>query len=898
MWKAIIMCGFYLLFSVVTFANTDELKICLVNNDTLKVLPSSTSVIVVNLINNSAANKNFRLKIISYKGWKCLTKLGPVQVETTSKKIKILSIYVPASTKAGNYEISISAFDNSDNEKIGTVIVPVNILPKYGILLTKDPAPAYIISGDSLMVKYRLQNLSNIKSSIRTTLKNGNNEEQQIYTLAPDSFVILQQTIVAEKNILTSKKQNVGIEASFVKQPETKNKAYYHFDIIPSGNTTFDAYTRYPIKISRLFITSNRNGKREYASMFDARGKGILNEEKQKEFEFHFLGPNRKGESLLGIYDEYFIKYKSPRLKIIVGDNNYNLSYLTEFSRYGRGINLEHTNKKFSVGSFINYPRFYPQVKRLISVYTRYPLNKKYKFNVGYLNKQFLNNTTADLLTVSGVVSPHKGVDLEFEYAAGLENAQFSHAYKTAIKIRSSFLNGYVNYTKADKIFPGYFSNSRYLATGISVRISKKINTNFNYIFNHNNIALDTLYNNAPCSKNLSFFANYIINKTTRASISLFQREREDRMKPKIFHYKEKTIRFSFSKKIKQFNAHIQGESGKTTNYLTNKQGQIDGMYRANFRLQYKLNKSIFINGFATYNNRQLYNTDDNLFWYYGCSVDTRFGEKLSLAFRYQNNYEIEEYYRDRSIFYLNTKYAINRNNEISINGKYNLTRNTLNKKELEIMVKYAHTLNIPVSKKKDFGSLKGKIINNGVENIDGIRFMIGNKMAVSDKKGLFYFPILKKGVQYLLVDYSNAGIGTITETPGPYKLEIIPGADNYFEVTLTKSAIISGNIVIKEDENKGKKEFVIVKEKLNQLIIEAKKDKETFRVYTDNNRSFRFEGLRPGNWRINVYKAGIPEEYELLTEFFNINLEPDQNVKIDVELIKKQRRIKFQKNF
>ena len=88
------------------------------------------------------------------------------------------------------------------------------------------------------------------------------------------------------------------------------------------------------------------------------------------------------------------------------------------------------------------------------------------------------------------------------------------------------------------------------------------------------------------------------------------------------------------------------------------------------------------------------------------------------------------------------------------------------------------------------------------------------------------------------------------------------------------------------------------VKEKLNRLIVEAKKDNEVFRVFTDNNGNFSFEGLRPGDWKVKVYKNGIPPEYELLTEFFSVNLEPGQNEKIEVELVKKQRRIKFQKNF
>lgn len=898
MWKKAAIFVFYLLFSFVAFAGNEEMQILQANTDTIKIEPGSTSNIVVKLVNNTETDKNFQLKIHSPQGWKCLTNFGAVTVEKTNSRIKILSIYIPEFTKAGYYEINIDAYNELDNAKIGAVTIPVYVLPKYEILINEFPAPVYVVSGDSLSVKFMVKNLSNVEVGIKTNLKSEKISERQTFTLAPDSFIIVNRTIATTKNLLQNQKQNISFEASIDNKPETQKNQYHYFDVISSNKIKFDAYNRFPVKISPLFITNNRNGNREYAFMFDASGMGVLNEEKGTSLEFHFRGPDRKGESLLGIYDEYYAKYKSPHSNVTIGDNNYGLSYLTEFSRYGRGAGYKHTFKKLQIEGFINYPRFYPKTKRVILFNTNYTTEKKYEFNAGYLNKQFATDATAHLLTLSGKASPYKWIDLELEYAMGLLNSDFSQAYKTVVKTRYKFFSVFFNYTMAEQDFPGYFSNSEYLGTGASAQISKKINVNFNYNFNHNNIALDTLFNNAPFSENLSFSTNYSINSTTGASVTLQQREREDRMEPKKFHYNEKTIRFSLSKKINQLGINIQGETGKTTNYLEIKQGEITAMDRANLTLNYKVNNRIFLNGFVTYNNRKLYSANDNMNWYYGCSANASFGEKVLVTFDYQNNYEIEEYYRDRSIFSLNTNYKINRNNEISISGRYNLARNTLDKRELEVMVKYAYTINVRVSKKKDLGTLKGKVINNGVDNIEGIRFTMGGNIAISDKNGLFSFPVVKKGIQYLMANYSSAGLHVIAEIPGPYKLDIIPGADNYFEITLTKSAKISGNIVVKDDENKGEKGFVAVKVKLNKLIIEAKKGDEVYRVLTDNNGNFSFEGLRPGIWSVQVYKNGIPKEYELLTEFFNVNLVPGQNATIEVNIQEKQRRIKFQEKF
>jgi len=106
--------------------------------------------------------------------------------------------------------------------------------------------------------------------------------------------------------------------------------------------------------------------------MADIVGQGYLDNKNTKSLSFKLRGPDRRGKPLFGINDEYFIEYISPKLKLSLGDNTYKLSYLTEYSRYGLGGSAEYAFKKFSVGSFINYPRFNSEIKREISFYAGY----------------------------------------------------------------------------------------------------------------------------------------------------------------------------------------------------------------------------------------------------------------------------------------------------------------------------------------------------------------------------------------------------------------------------------------------------------------------------------------------------------------------------------------------
>jgi hypothetical protein len=226
------------------------------------------------------------------------------------------------------------------------------------------------------------------------------------------------------------------------------------------------------------------------------------------------------------------------------------------------------------------------------------------------------------------------------------------------------------------------------------------------------------------------------------------------------------------------------------------------------------------------------------------------------------------------------------------------MVKNSLNKKELSIQFRYVYTINVPLSKKKDVGKLTGKIINKGIEHVDGILLNLNGNIAMTDKKGNFEFPAVKVGTFFLAVNESNVGLNAIAEVPGPYRVTIEPGRETKFEISLTRSARIQGSLVIREDEKNNQKGYYPIQEDIENLIVEAANSTETFRVLTGRDGSFSFEDLRPGDWHIKVYPNGIPQGYQLDTDQFNLTLAPGKEEKLDVIVHKKSREIKLQKKF
>lgn len=870
--------------------------IFLVKKSKIELVPGSTSNMVVKLINNTDSIKEFHLKIKTPTGWSQLTDYASVIVERHSKRIKIFSFHIHEKTNVGDYTVNIEAYNKEKNKSIGSVNIPVYVQARYEMMIQLMEAPEYLFAGDILSVKFMIQNLSNVEAHIHASLINVNIPEIRTFTLAPDSMVITTVLVKATDNIEHYTRNSLSMTASIIESPEIKNEISYIFNVMPSDKVKFDAFNRIPVKISGLLVTDNQMGDRKYGGMFDIKGNGLISKRKNRMIDFHFRGPDQQGNPILGLTDEYYVKYSSLHSNATVGDNTFRLTELTEGARYGRGIEYEHKLKKMSMGAFVNYPRFYPNVKRVYSVFGSYFSGTKYRINAAYMNKLFVTDSSAQLYTLSGETNPFSWGNLKLEYATGMEAGKMTKAYSLGFKVHLSRYRFFFNYMKADKDFPGYITNSMYLSSGLSASILKRLNISINYNISHYNIALDTMFSNAPYTDNLSLSLAYNINFNHGISIGLNKRGSEDRRLPKQFDYDEYTARLTLQSRMNRLRISVYGAYGKTQNYLVQNEYQITNVFNSNLTINYTIHKNVFIKAFVSYLGGQQYLSDDYTRFYYGATANAHWNDKVLVVFQYQNNYEVEEYYRDRSLFALDANYIVNRNHEFGVGVNYNLRKNYLNNTQLSASLKYTYTLNLPVSRREDVGSLRGKVINNGVEKVEGIIFTLEGNISVTDENGEFEFPYVKTGTHFLFVDYSEAGLNTIAEEPGPYRIELMPGQEYNFELRLTKSGKISGKILISEDENMGKKGYIPIKEEVKNLIVEANNGSEIYRMFTNKYGAFDFEDLRPGQWNVKVYDRGIPKGFQLINDEFHIELKPEQIKHIDIVIKKKSRKIKFQK--
>lgn len=864
-----------------------------------EVVAGLTSNVLVQIVNSSGDYREVELRVNKEKSvFRQIPDVAVTGIESKGLSNKILSIYIPGNTKSGDYNLIVESFIKGEQTPFGSVSIPLFVKPKYGISVQKQYSPEFLVSGDTLGLKFFITNFSNMEVSVNASITSSNKTETRFYKIPMDSTVNVSVTVKAPENLTFQSRNFISLSAAVNERPDTETSESYLIDFLPGKDVKFDRFNRYPVTIAALAVATNRRGSFDYAYMYDINGEGFLNVDKRRKLDFHFRGPDRRGNPLLGLNEEYFINYSSPKTQISLGDNNYRLSDLTESSRYGRGGEISQKLGKLSVGAYFHMPRYYPLIKYVSSFYFDLNFGNAARFKTGYVGKFDKENNIDHLVSLSGQINPFSWFRSEFEIAAGKQPESITKAYKANFNITTSFISTHFSYLYADPDFTGFLKNSSFLTSGLSLNLFKRLSISANYDVNRSNLNLDTIFVNAPYSENIGVNATLRMGMNSSVVLGAQMISMEDRAETKLFNYKKYAGRFVLSTRLKRLSLSLNGEVGKSQNLLEQREGELTDYYNGNLSLKYSLNKSFSISGFANYQGGEQYMITGFKRLYFGGSFQANIRQRSFFSLDYRNNYELKDYYQDRSLFSMSLSQRIGRRHELNLGVNYNLMKNSIDKKELNVQLKYSLTLNVPTSRKKDVGRLKGKIINSGVESVEGVVINLNGNIAITDKEGNFDFPALKTGSYLIAIEAGSAGLNAIPATPGPFRVTIEPGKEATFEVMLTKSAKINGALIIREDEKSGQKGFYPVKQEVENLIVEASSEKEVFRLLTGTGGKFSFNDLRPGTWNIRVYKNGLPQGYIMENDKFTLNLISGTETSMDVVLIKKSREIKFQNNF
>jgi len=892
-----------LLFPVFLFAQSTSL----VPSKTDSLRPGSSSTISIRVENTDPLAKEYAIAVkTSTPSITPVLQQGELNIPAHETSYYLIPLRIASETLHGQYQISLQVTDKA-NGKTFLASKEVSVVRHSHITLTTISAPEYVRSGQTYTANFLLKNGGNTTETLSLVSNTNTIDLPPTIKLSPGEAQLITITQTTPSDLAKNNQQVMVLTAKSNIHPDRNISAYSSVTIIATKPVEDDIYLRIPVMASVSYIGMKNGGQYQSGFQAELSGGGSFSKSNHDYLSFRALSPNPVELNAFTQYEEYFVHYKTRQLSIHLGDKSYASSYLTEFARYGRGASLQYDINKFSIGGFYNHPRFFKEIKDEFNIYSKFRPIKKTEFTAGYLYK--IANQTPSLWTkplpyrfahlpyIKTKTELWNQVTLSGELA--LSNTPISQGMGFMLEGQAYLKNLSMNgiYLKTSPDFAGYFSRTTMLNGNTQFRLFKKLYLTANFIQDAKNIRQDTLFLTAPYRKYYQTGARYQYLSQGSISVHSGFQQYEDRMLEKKFDYEETFARINLNQRIAIFDINLESQWGKTDNKLTSFSGR-STTHTANISLE-KLNTSLQL--YSSYSKNSRYQIKDQEQFYYGGRLLSHFTIDSYLSIFYQNNYQPEEYFNDRNLFELRYHQSFFKIHEIDVSGRYTLQRGAMNDKDFMFSLRYGVRLNMPVKKIAEYVTLSGMVMNKGVQQIEGIKLMLGNHTTYTDKNGFYIFKNLLPGPYVLEMDRGSTGLQDISDIPMPAPVELIQ-KETQFYFGLTTATQIMGRVHLEEEKEQAVASFTHhlperKKKASNSIILEANNGTEVFRKICTLGESFDFTYLRPGYWTLKVYRNGLDKRYKIAAETFSFDLKAGTTQQVLIQVVKQKTEIKFQED-
>ncbi|MDO9512423.1 MAG: hypothetical protein Q7J34_11740 [Bacteroidales bacterium] len=857
-----------------------------------KAKAGSVKAIPIKYINKSNSVQHIRIITQLKPAWKLLNKNSLLVINPGDSLIKNLFFAIPRFARAGKEIIKVKIFSDDLNSILDSTEYFIEIARNYNIRAEILEAPDYVHAGEKKKISFSITNLSNCNVHASIDVFQPKDTLRYPIKLPPDT------TIIVSKILNTRDIQSVSsIEFAFLKvfldeTDSVRVELFHQYEVILNANFRIDPYNRYPIEIKSRYVRQKIRDTNPDGFQIDISGGDFINERTDRYLAFRFRGPSQSGLSVMGLQEEYFLHFYSKQHQLVLGDFTYSLTQLTEPSRYGRGAQYAIKSGRWVSGAMVYKPRFSVMNSTSVAAYSTLNFYKKNSLKIAMLHKEGDSIPKIDILSVSTKISLTKNIEMGAEIASSKSDSLRS-AFTNNLSFIHKRLIVSTNLIIAEKGFKGYFSDALQYSVNVGLPIIKTIHLNSSVHFNRKSVDYDSIQYKEPYSRHI--ISNLIFNFNQKTSLSLGGRirEYEDPLISNQFHFKEIGGGAQFNTGFNFFQLQVGSETGKTENFLNNS-SQKSNYLDISSQISYAYDDIIHLSVFGKFSRNQRYNTVVSNQYYYGGNMSVRYSKYLYLKLSLQNNFEQIEYYRDRNLAQLDIEIKPHERHRIKIGGSYSLQREQIKSSSYYTYVEYSYSPGIITGKKKNIGSLKGRISTIEGAMVQGAIVMINGSTVLSGWDGSFAFPEIPAGAYLMSVRVNNEDINTIIYNPDDLTVKIYGGKTSVREIILSRSARIIGKFELKEDSVLQDGLYYQKSSRGIQFIVEATSGDETKRVLTKAEGDFIFTDLRPGQWNIKVYINGQNRDYVLENEYFTVNLKPGETEKLFIPLKPRYRKIKI----
>jgi len=891
-FRYIIFCNLLILIPF-SGRTEDTFKVEVVNKNAMLV-PGKVTSLVCKIQNKSDNQLTIKPEVVLPDGLKLTVPLTGFKMNPGEEKIQMISMTVPSRFLAGETKIKIQFRHPISGEVYWGGEFSLFVKEVESISFQMIGMPGYIMGGEPIRAEYLLVNTGNVSRKVKIETFNCNVTTGSAIDLAPGENATVKILAETSKQVSSSFIYSLSVQA-YVSE-SVKIRDFREIKVFPVKEAEADFYFRYPVQLSARYLSRGRNGEFNSGYQFEAYGNGFLDQEKKHKLEFMARGPNNFDLSFLGLYDEYYVSYLNKNYEAFIGSKSFSGTPLTEVSRYGYGFETNLiSNKGSRLGFFYVEPRFFREIKKEMAAYAEVKIIKENSIGIHYMAKTIDDAAeAATLASITARLMPFSQTMVDVEYSMGSYLGIKDEAWRINLNSQYRFFSLSGNVIKAGEAYPGYYSNSTFYNGSLNLNISRTLSLNLTAREDFSNASLDTLLSTAPYSRIYQASLNYRLNRAFDLRGYYIRYQRVDRMPVKQFDYQTESMNFWISRNFNKLGYQFGCEFGNTSNFLlksglSNRQNS----YRLSMNLQYRPSYLFSIQAFTSYTNINSFIASDQKDWLWGMSAFGQITQNLRTNIQVQNSFAIEDYYRNRNLFQVSIDYAFLKNHTLSLQSFYTLFQNQTSKPDYSVSLKYTVAIGIPLKKVREAGSVSGSLRGTGGGPVKGIILYLNGRPTVTGDNGEFQFKSVAPGQYQLFPDMKKSGMDVILNTPMPFIVNIQPGIETPVHLHLVKAARLKGKFKVRESE----KPVVALNQeppKMSEIVIDISDQFESFRIITDAHGRFEFPRLRPGAWKVHIYKNNLDPRYYLEKDTYEINLQPGESGDLEIEVFPRIRNVIF----
>jgi len=872
--------------------------------------------------------------------WRVINPATTITLEAQKTQARIFAVLVPASTAAGEYDVTYSVQSQRDPGIRDFDSVKVNVLPVSRLRLLTERQPDNVIAGEEYQVRLRVLNEGNSESHLLISVRS---TEGSVVRVDPDNIslpaggsYIIAAKVKTDSKINRRLKDNLLVQARYADDKDVIAAGLIlSAEVIPRKTGEDDRFRRIPGTVSLPMIASgdDTTGQVQFS------GAGNLDDKGTRNVDFLLRGPDTQNVGVFGERDQQYLNYSTHNFDVRAGDQSYSLSRLTDYYRYGRGLAVDIRQPHGAdFGAYIAQQRWGWPDERTAGLYLRKDISsQRLSLKLNALDKRLGNpfSFRDRLLSLEASVKPIRNTNILFEYGTCNTNREGRGTDEAcSARLDGSSRGTYYSLERihAGPDYYGYYRDTDYATGMVSFPLSKQLRGRVLAQRWKQNLDLDESRGASPAETRNQLGLSYTLASGVNLTLDHDRFHRHDLQHPSGYDYLEHSFRLGAGKSFGNCSIQTYVNAGKRDDILTGITNRVNrysiyGSFRPSAPQYY----SVYAQIGDCLNSETRLLGGNNSVGFYGRWKPT---DQFTCTLLYGINKSASISRPDVHQRYLTGAYELADGRRLVLRFRHLAGASESN--AASFLISYEMPWGLPIAKKENTGVIKGRIYgseNPGNPGIPRAIVTANGVTTVTDDKGDFEFRSLTTGTYSVGLERNSIGLDRVPTCKLPITVEVERDKSTEVEIPVARSAALVGKISIWSrgvaDNNGGEEGVVnlstgsvfiegdrgssLSSQKgqhygrgpgvpgltegvgLSNILVELTSNhSEVVRALTNEKGEFSFDDLTPGKWRLTVYGHNLPAFHELEDGQTELDLEPGTKDNVVVRVIPRLRPVEI----